>query len=111
MVWSLPHVGPLPGTPSGGLGKDYLWVRIDQRWHGSEEVMNGIKQGYRGGIPWFAILHSDGKVLATSDGPDGNIGFPSEPASIDHFLAMLKSTKQRISEKELATLREALESR
>lgn len=90
--------------------KDYLWIRVDQRWHGSEEVMNGIKEGRRGGIPWFAILDSNGEVLATSEGPDGNIGFPSEPASIDHFLTMFRCTKQRISENELATLRKTLES-
>ncbi|MBW3598836.1 MAG: carboxypeptidase regulatory-like domain-containing protein [Planctomycetes bacterium] len=91
--------------------KDYIWIRIDQRWHGSDEVMDGIKEGYRGGIPWFAILDGAGKVLATSDGPDGNIGYPGEPAGIEHFLGMLRSTMQRISEHELTTLREALESR
>jgi hypothetical protein len=91
--------------------KDYLWVRVDSRWHGSEEVMDRIKEGRRGGIPWYAIIDSNGKVLATSDGPDGNIGFPSDPPSIDHFLAMIKSTLQRISEQELATLRKGLESR
>ncbi|MFO7903864.1 MAG: thioredoxin family protein [Pirellulaceae bacterium] len=90
--------------------KDYLWIRIDQRWHGSEEVMNNIMKGHHGGIPWFAILDSNGDVLATSDGPDGNIGFPTDPASINHFLTMLRSTKQRISENELATLRNRLQS-
>lgn len=88
--------------------KDYIWVRVDQRWQGSDEVMNRIKAGKRSGIPWYAILDSSGKVLATSDGPDGNIGFPGAPASIDHFVAMFKSTMQRISEQELAALREGL---
>jgi hypothetical protein len=88
--------------------KDYIWVRVDQRWHGSDEVMKGIKDGRRGGIPWYAILDESGKVLATSDGPDGNIGFPSEPASVDHFVAIIKSTSQRISEQDLATLRAGL---
>jgi hypothetical protein len=91
--------------------KDYLWVRVDRRWHGSDEVMDKIKEGYRGGIPWFAILDGEGEVLATSDGPDGNIGFPSEPAGIDHFMSMIKSTGQRISDKELGELRAALETR
>lgn len=90
--------------------KDYLWVRIDQRWTGSDEVMSAIKPQPRGGIPWFAILDAEGKPLATSDGPDGNIGFPSEPAGIDHFLSMLQSTSQRMSENDLATLRADLES-
>ena len=91
--------------------KDYLWVRIDQRWHGSDEVMNEIKQGYRGGIPWVAILDSDAQVLATSDGPDGNIGFPSEQQGIDHFIEMIETTMQRMTETEVAALRTDLESR
>jgi hypothetical protein len=90
--------------------KDYLWVRIDQRWKGSDEVMKRFRES-RGGIPWVAILDGEGTVLATSDGPDGNIGFPSEPASIDHFVGMIKSTMQWISGQELAALREALEAR
>ncbi len=51
-----------------------------------------------------------GPPLAMSDGPYGNLGFPSEPAGIDHFLATFNSTKQRVGEQELVTLREALES-
>ena len=88
--------------------QDYIWIRMDERWNGSDEVMNGIKEGPRGGIPWFAILDSDGKSLVTSDGPDGNIGFPSEPASIEHFMSMLSSTKQRMSEEQLDELRKDL---
>ena len=91
--------------------KDYLWIRIDQRWRGSEEVMNGIENGYRRGIPWFAILDGNADVLATSDGPDGNIGFPSKPASIDHFMKMIESTSQRMSAQERKELRRQLESR
>ncbi|HEV7280491.1 MAG TPA: thioredoxin family protein [Pirellulaceae bacterium] len=89
--------------------QDYIWVRMDERWNGSAEVMNGIQEGPRGGIPWFAILDSDGKSLATSDGPDGNIGFPSEPVSIEHFMSMLSSTKQRMSDAQLEELRKDLE--
>ncbi len=90
--------------------KDYIWIRIDERWRGAEDVMNGIKEGYRGGIPWCAILDTQQNVLATSDGPDGNIGFPSEPAGIDHFINMLESTKQRMSDQDLNSLRVALTS-
>ena len=90
--------------------QDYIWIRIDQRWRGADEVMDGIKDGYRGGIPWCAILDAKQSVLATSDGPDGNIGFPSEPAGIDHFINMLESTMQRMSDEDLKTLRKALSS-
>jgi hypothetical protein len=90
--------------------KDYLWVRIDERWIGCEEVIKRIREDH-GGIPWLAIVDAEGNVLATSDGPDGNIGFPGEPAGIDHFVGMLKSTRQRLSDDDLAVLRQALESR
>ena len=85
--------------------KDYVWVLIDLRWKENVEVMNEIKEGYRGGVPWFAILDSGGKVLATSEGPDGNIGFPSDKTGIDHFLSMLDSTKQRMSAEDIAAMR------
>ena len=88
--------------------KDYLWVRVDKRWNGSEEVMKKIQEE-RGGIPWYAILDSGGEVLAKSDGPKGNIGYPIEPEEIEHFMTMLEETKQRLTPEELATLRGDLE--
>src|SRR5690606_5152591 len=90
--------------------KDYLWVRIDHRWHGSDEVMNSLKEDYRGGIPWLAVLDSDGTVLTTSEGPDGNIGFPSSRADIEHFMSMLNSTRVRLSDDDLKALRADLET-
>lgn len=90
--------------------KDYLWVQIDHRWHGSYEVMNSLKEGYRGGIPWLAVLDSDRTVLATSEGPDGNIGFPHDSASIDHFMSMISSTRLRLSDEDLKALRADLET-
>jgi hypothetical protein len=91
--------------------KDYIWVRMDERWTGCEEVMGGFQEK-RGGIPWFAILDADSKTLATSDGPHGNIGFPGDdPGGIEHFVQMLQSTKQRLTEEDLATLRQHLEKK
>ncbi len=86
--------------------KDYIWVRIDQRWHGSKQVMTPIRDGRSGGIPWYAILDASGNVLTTSNRPDGdNIGFPSEAEGVDHFISMISSTRQRLSEQDLAALR------
>ena len=91
--------------------KDYIWVRIDERWTNSGEVMDGIKAGYRGGIPWMAILDADGQSLATSNGLKGeNIGFPSSPPDIDYFLKMLKDTSQRLSDDDLQKLRAGFET-
>ncbi len=63
-----------------------------------------------GGIPWMAILDSKGKVLATSDGPEGNIGYPNNPDRIDHFLKMLTATAHRLTSEQLAILRKDLEA-
>ena len=65
----------------------------------------------RRGIPWCTFLDAEGKSLATSDGPDGNIGFPSDEAGIKHFMTMLQTTKQRLTEEDLAALRNGLEKR
>ncbi len=91
--------------------RDFLWVRIDQRWTGSDEVMDGIQAGKRGGIPWFAILDADANVLATSDGPEGNIGYPSDADGIAHFMSMLEATRQRLSDDDLAAMRADLEGK
>jgi hypothetical protein len=88
--------------------QDYIWVRMDHRWTGCYEVMAKIQEK-RGGIPWFAILDADGKTLATSDGLNGNIGFPVEPLDTEYFIKILSSTKQRLTEDDLAELRKALE--
>jgi Carboxypeptidase regulatory-like domain/Thioredoxin-like len=91
--------------------KDYIWVRMDIRWTGAAEVVKSLRGEARGGYPWLAILDADGNVLATSNKPDdgSNIGFPSQPDEIDHFLHMLKTTAQRMTADDFAQLKAALE--
>jgi hypothetical protein len=94
--------------------KDFIWIKMDERWLNADDVMKPIRKGAQGGIPWMAILNADGKVLATSNTSEGeNIGFPypSEPEGIQHFLTMLKSTAQRLTEGDLALLKQALEKK
>lgn len=92
--------------------KDYVWVKIDHRWTHADAVMDGLKKGYRGGIPWTAILDADGKVLATSNDKEGqNVGFPSEQPGIDHFVAMFRKTAIRLKDDDFTKLREALEKK
>jgi hypothetical protein len=91
--------------------KDYVWIKMDPRWPQAAEIMKSLRKDAEGGIPWFAILDADGKVLATSNKSDGsNIGFPSEPDSIEHFVHMLKSTALRMNGKDFARLKTALET-
>jgi thioredoxin-related protein len=76
--------------------RDFLDVKIDtDRMTGGKALLAKYCPN-PGGIPWFAVLDPKGEVLATSDGPKGNIGYPAEPHEIDHFLAMLRKTTRRI---------------
>lgn len=98
------------------MNKDFIDLKIDvERMKGGKELdarIRGSASG-SGGIPWFALLDAEGKVLATSDapGPSGprNVGFPVEPHEIDHFIDVLKKTARRIGGDDLAALRAALE--
>jgi thiol:disulfide interchange protein len=89
------------------LAKDFIDLKIDEeRNPGAEDVQK--KYPKRGGIPWFAFLDADGKVLADSNGEKGNIGFPAAPEEVAHFAAMLKKAKRQISDSEVETLAASL---
>jgi thiol-disulfide isomerase/thioredoxin len=94
-----PEIAPL-------LAKDFVDCKIDvERTIGGQELLakTGGKEG--GGIPWFAFLDADGKVLATSDKADGsNTGFPSAPDEIAHFSEMLGKAAVHLSKDDIAKL-------
>lgn len=88
--------------------KDYIWIKIDQRWTGADELMKELRQGAKGGIPWCVILDADGKQLATSTDPEGeNIGFPSSDSGRKHFRTMLERSAIRLTADEITALVEA----
>jgi thioredoxin-related protein len=92
------------------LDRDFVIARVDiDRMTGGKDVQARYQPKTSGGIPWFAILDARGKPLATSDGPRGNIGYPGEPAGIDHFLKVVKAQGRRIDDHQLAELRKSLE--
>ena len=85
--------------------KDYVWVKIDQRWTGATEIMKELR-GEDRSIPWVGILDAEGKPLATSDNPasGSNIGNPTTSPELDHFRHMFESTCQRMTPEEIADL-------
>ena len=89
------------------IESEFVMIKIDtQRMTGAGEV----EQKYQtsGGIPWYAILAPDGKTTATSDlTPGNNIGFPTEPAEIDHVMHMLTDGRTRMTDAQVATIRDA----
>jgi thioredoxin-related protein len=59
--------------------------------------------GKDGGIPFFAIFDPTGQKLGDSLAPT-NIGYPSEPKEVVHFMGLMKSTS-KMSEAEQDKLR------
>ncbi|HUG69165.1 MAG TPA: thioredoxin family protein [Pirellulaceae bacterium] len=86
--------------------KDYVWLKMDHRYNGARELMAELRDGAEGGIPWFVILDADGEKLATSNDQvtKRNVGYPSETSGQKHFEHMLKLTRQRLTDEEIAEL-------
>ena len=89
--------------------KDYIRVKIDtQRMDQGAEVAKRYQPGDAQGVPWMVILNGEGEVVSTSVAKDGNIGCPSKPEEIDHFISMLTSTKKRLTDSDLDAIRQDL---
>ena len=90
------------------MGRDFLAVKIDiDRMTAGQEVEKRFRPSASRGRPWLAVLDAEARVLATSDGPKGNIGFPVEPHEIAHFIDVLKKTARRISAGDLRKIEQA----
>lgn len=90
------------------ISKDYVHVELDTRMPRASEVIEGIRPDAHGPVPWMAVLSANGEVLATSDGPAGNIGYPQTQQSKDHFQRMLRTTSQRLTVDELSAIMDGL---
>ncbi len=93
------------------LGQDYIFVKInmDRMMRANEaQTRIGYPSDEMAGIPWFAILSPKGEKLINSTGPKGNIGYPSEPKEIEHFMKMLRQTSSHISPQQMKVIEEDL---
>lgn len=91
------------------LTRHFVEATIDiDRDAGGKELMGKYRRDDSGGIPWFAFVAVNGSVLATADGPEGNVGFPSSDDEIAHFRAALTKAAPAISASELDTLTASL---
>jgi thiol:disulfide interchange protein len=98
------------------VAKDLVAVKIDvDRNPGGAAMLAEYRGGEKGGIPWHVILDPGAEggpaVVITSDAPgSGNIGFPAEPAEVDHFIAMMRKAAVKMTPADVealgATLRE-----
>jgi thioredoxin-related protein len=91
------------------LQADIIDLKIDvDRMTNGKDVAKRLRTDEKGGLPWMVLLDAEGKALATSDGPKGNIGYPAEPEEIAHFLAMLKKAGHRITADQIGRIEKAL---
>ncbi|OHB77905.1 MAG: hypothetical protein A2W31_01945 [Planctomycetes bacterium RBG_16_64_10] len=89
---------------------DYIVVKLDYS-QGMKRVATVARAlGWEGarGVPWMAILDADGKELITSDGPNGNIGYPIAPPEIQHFVTMIETTSQKAPPANISAIARAL---
>ncbi|QDT18353.1 Nickel uptake substrate-specific transmembrane region [Gimesia chilikensis] len=94
--------------------RDYIWIKLDHRWTGTHEIMKKLRNDAPGGIPWWAILDADGKILVTSNNDqdeDQNIGFPSSTSGREHYKKMLEKTAIRLNDTEINELVDALKQK
>lgn len=91
------------------MAKDFVDIKIDQdRTVGGKDMLEEYSKGKSGGIPWIVFLDGDGKAMIDSNAAKGNIGFPSEPAEIEHFEKMLKAAAKNMTVGDIAALVKSL---
>ena len=93
----------------GILTKDFVMVKVDTaRMTGGAEVAK--KWGVAGGIPWFAFVDGDGKVIVTSGDEKTNIGYPGSEEEISRFREMLQKGAKRMTAEDVQALVGSLEA-
>ena len=91
------------------LERDFVWVQLDYRWHGINRVLARLRDSEEHGVPWYAILDAEGKVLISSvDGEGHNIGYPATPKDRGCFRQMRERAATRLTKEEIAALTDAL---
>jgi hypothetical protein len=92
------------------MNKDYVWLKLDSRMEEASEVIGELRKKQEGGIPWMCILDAHGDILVTSDDAKiGNIGYPGEADTRPHWQKMLRETRQRLTDDDIAALMKPLE--
>ncbi len=93
------------------LQKYYVRIPIDyERNEGAPELATRLGTPTGTGLPLWAVVDADGKALANSDSPKGNIGFPGTPQEIAEFVAVIRSTAQDVAPAQLMIIQKTLES-
>ncbi len=88
------------------LGKDFVFTKIDiDRMIGGKELLAATRGPKESGIPWFAFLDGEGKLVASSTTDTGaNLGCPWTPEEKAAFDTLLAAHATRITADERAAM-------
>lgn len=90
---------------AAALSKDFVDLSIDlDRFQHATNLLARYNVQRGGGTPWFALLDADGKVLADSSAPGGNIGFPQSADELAWLQSMLKKAAVKLTEADIKSL-------
>jgi hypothetical protein len=92
------------------IDKEFVYLKLDDRLKNGEEVIKRVRPKQEGGIPWMVFLDETGQPLTTSDGPEGNIGYPGEPEGRVQFEKMLRAGTKHLTDDDIQGLIKALEN-
>lgn len=82
--------------------KDLVWLKMDHRWSGAQDLVAKLRGKKNDFLPWWAILDEEGKVLITSDDEAGfNVAHPREDIFGARFKMMMQKAALRMTEKEI----------
>lgn len=91
-------VGPL-------IAKNYVVVKLDEeKTEGAKAYRKANAAKLSRGVPWYAVVAADGKVLATSDAGGTNTGYPASRLEIDTFMNVIRSTAKHLKAEERVVL-------
>jgi thiol:disulfide interchange protein len=95
------------------LSKDFIDLKIDEdRTVGGKELVAKMRGERKGGLPWIVFLDAQGKELAAGNDLDDpeqqNVGFPQADPEIAWFGKMLATSRNTISDAEIAELKASL---
>ncbi len=92
------------------LAEAFVNVKIDtKRMTGGQAMLDAHGRGKSGGVPWFEFLDADGNAQVNSNGPEGNTGYPAQPAELEWFGQMLRNSGAKLSPEDITALLASLQ--
>jgi len=90
------------------LAREFVILKIDRDRAPGAEAIAKKYQTKDEGLPWFAFIDANDKLVATSTGPEGNVGFPAKTSEWAHFGTMIEKAKRHLSDADIAALMTSL---